>query len=116
MQDENYYEILQKLFKEAGITLDDFKNLHGGELDEFTKKLISNIVKQAMEPDFGDGFVVTKGINDPIPGTGYVRFAGEDIYIKDVQAFASMCQVANVIESFVEDDGRVVIELTFSRQ
>ena len=111
MQNDDSYEELQQIFKDMGITEED---LFGDNLDEFTKKLIKNISKRARDHEFGDGFSVSYGVDNPGPGVGFIKFSADDVVsISNTKAFASICHVANFVEAYVED-GKIVIEMTFS--
>lgn len=105
------FDELKNIFEWAGITEEDLQSMP--KLSADRAALVRGLMLNAKKAIEGGSATIKFGIDDPLPGSGFISFLGDDIYIKDTAAFSEMCKLANVIEIYPMADGKITLELTF---
>ena len=108
--DGYHFEELSRIFQRFGIT-EDYLSSMLDNMSEEAKKLVDVVSDRLSNNDIGSGYNVYSGIDDPLPGVGFVRLQGNKIAITNTKAFAGICLLCNDIDMFLED-GKPVIEFT----
>lgn len=108
---EDPYNKLGEMLENSGITEEDL--MSQPKLSANTAAKIRGLRLQASKVIDPESAVVKVGIDNPIPGVGFLLFEGEEIAITDPAAFAEICKEANVIDIYAKSDGKIAYELTF---
>ena len=108
--DEYHYEELSQIFQKFGITEDYLYSMLDC-LGDDARKLVKDLEARLSKGDIGNGYNVYSGVDDPLPGVGFVRLQGDKIVITNTKVFAGICMLCHDVDLFLED-GKPVIEFT----